>query len=84
MRPKKAVALRYEQHKDSAPRIVAKGAGEVAQAIIQAAKEGNVPVLKQNALVESLISLELDSVIPEELYQVVAEVLSYVYQARKW
>jgi flagellar biosynthesis protein len=82
MKQKRAVALRYEQHKESAPRIVAKGAGDVAKAMIRVAEEGKVPVLEQSELVDSLISLELDSVIPEELYQAVAQILAYVYQER--
>ncbi len=83
MRQKRAVAIRYEKHKDTAPRIVAKGAGEVAQAILHAAEKSEVPVFENGGLVDSLIALELGSVIPEELYQVVAEILAYVYQNRK-
>ncbi len=83
MAQKRAVALRYEQHQDNAPKIVAKGAGDVAEAIIAAANDNQVPVLSNDGLVNSLIGLELDSVIPEELYQVVAEILAYVYRNRK-
>jgi flagellar biosynthesis protein len=82
LKPKRAVALRYEHHKENAPRVVAKGAGDVAEAIIRAAEENRVPILEQSGLVDSLIALELDSVIPEELYQAVAEILAYVYQER--
>lgn len=83
MRPKRAVALRYEHQRDAAPRVVAKGAGEVAEAIIRMADDASVKVLEDKSLVDSLIHLELDSVIPEELYTVVAEVLAIVYKDKR-
>jgi flagellar biosynthesis protein len=82
MNTKKAVALRYEAQQDAAPRVVAKGAGDVATAIINKAKESGVPTQSNDALVQALMNLELDSVIPEELYAVVAEVLAFVYQGK--
>ena len=78
--PRRAIALRYEKNRDAAPRVVAKGAGEVAKAIIQTASNSHVPVMENQPLVDSLIQLEVGSVIPEELYTVVAELLAYVYQ----
>lgn len=78
--PRRAVALRYEKHQEEAPRVVARGAGEVADAIIRTASSHEVPVMENKDLVDALISLEVDSVIPAELYQAVAEVLAYVYQ----
>lgn len=78
--PRRAVALRYERQQEEAPRVVARGAGEVAEAIIKSAATHEVPVLENKGLVDALISLEVDSVIPAELYQAVAEVLAYVYQ----
>ncbi|EPZ46304.1 EscU/YscU/HrcU family type III secretion system export apparatus switch protein [Alicyclobacillus acidoterrestris] len=80
MKTRRAVALRYERHREEAPRVVAKGAGEVAEAIIQSASAHDVPVMENQPLVDALIGLEVDSVIPAELYQAVAEVLAYVYQ----
>ncbi|WP_206915630.1 EscU/YscU/HrcU family type III secretion system export apparatus switch protein [Alicyclobacillus suci] len=80
MKTRRAVALRYERHREEAPRVVAKGAGEVAEAIIQSASAHDVPVMENRPLVDALIHLEVDSVIPAELYQAVAEVLAYVYQ----
>lgn len=78
--PRRAVALRYEQQREDAPRIVAKGAGDVAAAIIRSASDHDVPVMENTGLVDALIALEVDSVIPAELYQATAEVLAYVYQ----
>lgn len=81
MKPlKRAVALRYERERDTAPRVVAKGAGEVAEAILRAAEQGKVTVHENEELVTALYQLETDRVIPEELYVVVAEVLAYVYR----
>lgn len=77
---RRAVAIRYEQQKEDAPRIVAKGAGDVADAIIRRASDSSVPVMEDTSLVDALIALEIDSVIPAELYQATAEVLSYVYK----
>ena len=65
-----------------APRVVAKGAGEVAEAIIRMAQSANVTVYENQSLTEALMQLEVDHVIPKELYQVVAEVLAYVYRVR--
>ncbi|GMA61734.1 EscU/YscU/HrcU family type III secretion system export apparatus switch protein [Alicyclobacillus fastidiosus] len=80
MTTRRAVALRYERQREEAPRIVAKGAGDVAEAIIRSASSNDVPVMENQQLVDALIGLEVDSVIPAEMYQAVAEVLSYVYQ----
>ncbi|MCF8564736.1 EscU/YscU/HrcU family type III secretion system export apparatus switch protein [Alicyclobacillus tolerans] len=82
MPTKKAVALRYEQQYDKAPRVVAKGAGAVAEAILKKASESHVSIHEDRDLVDALMNLELDSVIPNELYAVVAEVLAFVYRAK--
>lgn len=78
---KKAVALKYVPGESEAPVVVAKGRGKVAEAILEKAKENGVPVQEDAALVEVLSKLDLDEQIPAELYQLVAEVLTYVYQA---
>ena len=80
MEPKKAVALQYEKQSDLAPRVVAKGAGAVADAIIRIAKESQVSVYENQELADALMKLEVDHVIPKELYAVVAEVLAFVYR----
>ena len=60
---------------------MAKGRGKVAEAILDKAKENGVPVQEDAALVEVLSKLDLDEQIPAELYQLVAEVLTYIYRA---
>ncbi len=77
---KKAVALKYSPGQSEAPVIVAKGQGAVADIILQKAKENGVAVQEDAALVEVLSKLDLDQQIPPELYQLVAEILSFVYQ----
>lgn len=78
---KKAVALKYTPGESEAPVVVAKGQGKLAESILDKAKEHGVPVQEDAALVEILSKLDLDQQIPEELYQLVAEVLTYVYRA---
>ena len=71
-----AVALRYR--KGDAPRVVAKGRGEIGQAIIDTAREHGVPLKQNPALAEALSKVELDDQIPEALYRAVAEVLAFI------
>lgn len=79
---KKAVALTYAPDQD-APVVVAKGQGDVAHRLLQIAKEHQVPVQEDASLVELLSKLELNQQIPPELYQLVAEVLSFVYRSEQ-
>lgn len=74
---KKAAALSYEQG-EAAPRVTALGRGEVAERIIQTAKENNVPIFENSGLVDTLLQLDLGEQIPPELYGIVAEVLVFV------
>lgn len=80
---KQAVALRYRQSQERAPRVVAKGAGAVAEALLRQANTAGVPVHVDPQLTGALMQLEVDAVIPEELYAAVAEVLAYVYRERR-
>lgn len=76
----KAVALRYDQELQEAPVITAKGKGIIAQKIVEKARSYGVPVQENASLVEVLSKLDIDQQIPPELYQLVAEVLSFVYR----
>lgn len=78
---KKAAALRYNQDKELAPRIVAQGEGLIAENIMNKAKENDVPMLEDGSLVELLAELNINETIPEELYQAVAEVFAFIYKA---
>jgi len=72
-----ATALIY-QKEDGAPKVVAKGTGEVAQRILEKAKEDGVTIYKDEELARLLVNLEIGDKIPESLYNVVAQVLVFV------
>jgi flagellar biosynthesis protein len=78
---KKAVALTYDKQKDDAPRVVAKGQGQVAKNIIELAKLHDIPIKDDPDLIEVLSSLEINEEIPSEIYVAVAELLAFVYSA---
>ena len=73
-----ASALSYKAGQDNAPKVVATGKGEIARKIIEKAKEEKIPVYKDEKLAQALTHISLGSEIPEELYQVVAEVLAFI------
>ena len=74
---KTAVALAYDTE-DAAPKVVASGFGQVAERIIEKAKDSDVPVHEDGKLADTLSKLEIGELIPPELYEVVAEVLVFV------
>ena len=74
---KTAVAVAYEPG-EKAPKILATGKGELADKIIEKAKENDVPLYKDNKLADTLSKLKIGDAIPPELYEVVAEVLVFV------
>lgn len=76
---KMAVALLYESNEE-APKVIATGKGQLAERIVERAKENSVPVHKDERLANTLSKLDIGDYIPEELYQVVAEVLLFVDQ----
>lgn len=82
-KPKKAAALRYAHGKDPAPKVVAKGRGNVARKIVALAEEHGVPLVEDRNLVQVLEALDVDSDIPADLYQAVAEVLVFVYRLNR-
>lgn len=75
-----AVALTYDG--EAAPRVTAKGRGEVARKILEVAAEHHVPVHENALLAEALSQVELDDQIPIEMYQAVAEVIGFVLRLR--
>jgi len=76
----KAVALKYDSESSSAPKVTAKGEGFSAQNIIKIAKLHDIPIKKDEDLVEMLSKLEIDREVPAEMYKAIAEVFSYVYK----
>ena len=73
------VALRYGEN-DDAPRVVAKGYGDIAQAIMDRAQKHGLHVHRSPELVRLLMRVDLDDRIPPELYLAVAELLAWVYR----
>ncbi len=78
--PRKAVALRYDENRDRAPKVVAKGDRLLAERIIALAEEQGIVVQEDRDLVALLAKLDVESEIPESLYAAVAEVLAFVYR----
>ncbi|BAK73126.1 MAG: EscU/YscU/HrcU family type III secretion system export apparatus switch protein [Arcobacter sp.] len=75
----KAVALKYDIEKDNAPKLTAKGKGETASNIIKIAKENNIPIQKDEDLIELLSQIDIDKEIPGSMYKAVAEIFSFIY-----
>lgn len=80
IKPRAAAALKYDPASNEAPEILATGRGLVAEEILRIAKENDVPLHQDAALVEALSRLDITDVLPRELYAVVAEVLAYVFR----
>lgn len=75
----KAVALKYDQKISNAPHVVAKGKGDVAKNIIKIAQDNNLPIKKDEDLIELLSQLDIDKEIPPSMYKAVAEIFSFIY-----
>ena len=83
MKPSKAAALKYDPSQNNAPKVLASGKGKIAETIIAKAREYDIPLFANEALVESLVNLEVDSEIPRELYQAVVEVFIWLAKAER-
>ena len=77
---KKAVALGYNRSQDNAPKVLASGAGEIANKIISLAREHEIPIKEDPDLIEILSKVEIDQEIPPNLYKAVAEIFSFLYK----
>lgn len=78
-----AVAIKYDKDKGEAPIVIAKGADLLAKKIRETAREHHVEIVENKPLARMLyFNVEIGSEIPKELYQMVAEVLAYVYQLK--
>jgi flagellar biosynthesis protein len=77
-----AVALAYSRA-DAAPRVVAKGRGLIAEAIIARAQEHGVYVHESPEMVALLMQVDLDARIPPQLYVAVAELLAWLYRVER-
>jgi flagellar biosynthetic protein FlhB len=78
-----AVALRYRADEMVAPQVIAKGAGEQAERIKEAARRAGVPIVERRALARALFrSVRVGAEVPPALYRAVAEILAYIYSLR--
>ncbi|HEV7717392.1 MAG TPA: EscU/YscU/HrcU family type III secretion system export apparatus switch protein [Arsenicitalea sp.] len=78
-----AVALEYEVGTKDAPRITAKGHGDVAERIVALAREHDIVIESNPMLAEALSGIELDDTIPIALFEAVAEVIGFVLRVRR-
>ena len=78
-----AVAVRYKAEEDTAPRVIAKGQGVLAERILEIARAEGIHIQEDPDLVGLLAKLDIDTSIPEELYKAVAEVLAFVYRLNR-
>lgn len=76
--PRFAIALEYDGKQ--APSVTAKGHDEIANQILRLAHEANIPIQKDNELALVLDQIDLGDHVPEALYVVIAEILTFAYQ----
>lgn len=74
---KTVIALQYDG--ENAPRVTAKGTGLTAENILRIAQEHGIPLHENSSLASALSCIPLDQEIPQELYQIVAEILAFIY-----
>ncbi|WP_122034127.1 flagellar biosynthesis protein FlhB [Aliivibrio sp. EL58] len=80
-----SVALRYDQSKDSAPIVVAKGVDHIAMKIREIAREHNIDILPAPPLARALYhSTEVEQQIPDGLFAAVAQILAYIFQMKQY
>ena len=79
---KKAVALSYKKE-DNAPKVIAKGKGEIAKKILEVGKEKNIEIYEDKELIDDLLKLDLYEEIPPELYEAISEIILFVYSLDK-
>jgi flagellar biosynthesis protein len=77
--PRKAAALGYDRGRDRAPRVLAAGGGQVAENILERAREHGIPIERDPDLLECLAPLRVGAEIPVTAWVAVAEILSFLY-----
>lgn len=80
---KMAVALKYDEEEDRAPRVVGSGKGELAERIVAIAEEKGIPIYNDPELVKELVKLNISQEIPPHLYEIVARILVFIYNLDK-
>jgi len=79
-----AIALQYDNQKNAAPMVVAKGIDFLALRIKEIAMDNDIPIIENPSLARAIYDqVEVDKEIPEEFYKAMAEIFSYVYELKK-
>ena len=78
----KAIAIKYNKSLP-APFVLAKGKNGIARKIIDIAEKHDIPLMEMEDLTENLFSLEVGGLIPEELFEIIAEILAFVYELQE-
>ncbi|MEW8973749.1 MAG: flagellar biosynthesis protein FlhB [Tissierellaceae bacterium] len=79
-----AVVLKYDSEVDQAPKVVAKGAGHIAEKIKEIAREHDIPIMENKPLARAMYKkVEIGEYLPVELYKAVAEILAMVYEMKR-
>ncbi len=79
---RKAVALKYDSARP-APFVLAKGTQELADKLLDIAREHGIEIVEKSELLDMLFEIEVGDFIPEELYEIIAQLLAYVFRVRK-
>lgn len=74
----KAVAIKYDMEKDTAPTITASGQGTVADKIVEKGEVNDIAIYEDERLVKELLQFKVGTEIPPELYDIVAQILVFV------
>lgn len=74
---KRAVALKYDINKNTAPVVIASGSGYIANKVVEIAEDNGVPIYKDDSLSILLSQLDIGSEIPEELFSTIVDI--YIY-----
>lgn len=77
-----AVALAYDRGQRAAPRLVAKGADDIAARIREVAREARIPIVANPPLARALYRIDIDTEIPAEHFRAVAEIIAYIWRMR--
>ena len=75
-----AAALKYEKVREMAPRVIAKGKGRQAERMLAIAREYDIPIIENKELLKILMQIDENELIPEIVYQTVAEIYAFILQ----
>ena len=78
-----ATAIGYQPDVDIAPVVLASGRGKIAEQILEIARANQIPIHENELLAETLSQININDVIPPELYQVVAQIFAFIYRVQK-